>query len=255
MSRQKAPRILSALLCLILLFAVTPAQALYPTLREGMRGDGVRLMQQALQSLNYSLKKADGIYGPATRRAVSSFQRVNSLKVDGVAGHKTLSRLYSGSARPYVPVPAADKYATVATQRSRILYLRSSPSSRSKANIIGMMPRGAHVSVLEKGGTWCKVRYNGRTGYAMTAFLAFPSSVPLPPPPVLPGDPTKAIVATQPGRSLNLRSSRDSSILANIIAYIPYNTVVELLDRGPAWCTVRYMGLTGYVMSGFLRFP
>ena len=37
MSRQKAPRILSALLCLILLFAATPAQALYPTLRDHAR--------------------------------------------------------------------------------------------------------------------------------------------------------------------------------------------------------------------------
>ncbi len=254
MNQKQTRRALSFVLCLMLLLAAGPAQALYPTLRKGHKGDSVRLMQQALADLGYPLK-VDGSYGPSTQRNVSSFQRINGLKVDGVAGHRTLSRLYSAGAKPYVPIPAADKYATVATQRNRILYLRSSPSSRSKANIIGMMPRGAHVTILEKGGTWCKVRYNGRTGYAMTAFLAFPSAVPLPVPPVLPGDPTKAIVATQPGRSLNLRSSRDSSTLANIIAYIPSNTVVELLDRGPSWCMVRYSGMTGYVMTGFLRFP
>lgn len=254
MNNKLRARILSGLLCLVLLSAVIPAQAVFPTLRPGSKGDTVRLMQQALTKLGYSLK-ADGSYGPATRRAVSSFQRVNGLKVDGVAGHLTLSKLYSESAKPYVPAPVTDKYATVATQRNRILYLRSSPSNRNKSNIITMMPRGADIAILEKGGTWSKVRYNGRTGYAMTAFLAFPSTVPLPEPKVTPGDPTKAIVATQPGRSLNLRSSKDSSTKANIIAYIPSNEVITLFDRGPSWCKVQYKGMTGYVMTGFLRFP
>jgi peptidoglycan hydrolase-like protein with peptidoglycan-binding domain len=246
--------ILSGLLCLTLLCAVIPAQAVFPTLRIGSKGDSVRLMQQALTKLNYPTK-ADGSYGPATRRAVSSFQRVNGLKVDGVAGHITLSRLYSDKAKPYADPPITDVSATVATQRNRILYLRSSPSSRSKSNIIGMMPRDAKVTILDKGGTWTKLRYNGRIGYAMTAFLAFPSNPPLPEPAVTPGDPTKAIVATQPGRSLNLRSSKDSSTKANIIAQIPSNQVVDLFDRGPSWCKVRYKGTTGYVMTGFLKFP
>jgi peptidoglycan hydrolase-like protein with peptidoglycan-binding domain len=254
MNQKKMLRALSVLLCLVLLSAVIPAQAVFPTLRKGSKGDSVRLMQQALAKLGYAVK-ADGSYGPATQRAVSAFQRVNGLKVDGVAGHRTLSRLYSESAKPYVPAPATDKYATVATQRNRILYLRSTPSSRNKSNIITMMPRGANITILEKGGTWTKVRYNGRTGYAMTAFLSFPSTIPLPEPKVTPGDPTKAIVATQPGRSLNLRSSKDSSTKANIMAYIPSSLVVDLLERGPSWCKVRYKGMTGYVMTGFLRFP
>ncbi len=111
------------------------------------------------------------------------------------------------------------------------------------------------MDILERGGTWCKVRYNGKTGYAMTGFLQFASTVLPPAPAVAPGDSTKAIVATQPGRSLNLRSTQDNSTKKNIIAYIPSNTVVELLSRGPTWCQVRYNGKTGYVMSGFLKFP
>lgn len=253
MNHKKTLRALSVLLCLVLLLSISPAQAAFTTLRRGSKGDSVRLMQQALAQLGYSVK-VDGSYGPATQRVISSFQRVNGLKVDGVAGHVTLSRLYSSSAKP-VPAPVTDKYATVATQRNRILYLRSSPSNRNKSNIITMMPRGIDITVLEKGGTWSKVRYNGRIGYAMTAFLAFPSTPPLPEPKVTPGDPTKAIVATQPGRSLNLRSSKDSSTKANILAYIPSNTLVDLLERGPSWCRVSYKGMAGYVMTGFLRFP
>jgi len=255
MSSTNRTRILSALLCLMLLCAISPAaQAAYATLRRGDQGDSVRLMQQALVNLGYIIK-VDGSYGPATQRAVSDFQRVNSLGVDGVAGHLTLSKLYSSGAKPYEPAPAQDKTATVATQRNRILYLRSSPSSRDKSNIITMMPRGAVITVLEKGGTWTKVRYNGRTGYAMTAFLSFPSTVPLPQPTVTPGDPTKAIVTTQPGRSLNLRSSKNSAIKSNIIDYIPSATLLTLVERGPTWSMVQYKDKTGYVMSGFLRFP
>lgn len=247
----KKARILSALLCLTLILAIFPAQAAFDTLRYGAKGDSVRLMQKALADLKYSIK-VDGSYGPATKRTVSAFQRVNGLKVDGVAGHLTLSRLYSSKALPYAPPVFHDLAATVATQRNRILYLRSSPSSRNKSNIITMMPRGATLTILEKGGTWTKVKYNGRVGYAQTAFLSFPSDPHVAPPALAAGE---ASVATQPGRSLNLRSSKDSSTKANILAYIPYNTKITLIERGPSWCKVQYKGIIGYVMTGFLRLP
>lgn len=247
-------RLTLALCCLLLLCQLPFALAAYDTLRPGDKGNQVLLMQQALNSLGYAVKE-DSSYGLLTRRAVLTFQRRNSLKVDGIAGNQTLTRLYSGSALHNAPGPSTDKSATVATQRQRILYLRSTPSSRGKDNVITMMPRGAKVDVLEYGGTWTKVRYNGRTGYAMTAFLQFASTV-LPPAPVLtPGDPTKAVVTTQPGRSLNLRSSASDSTKENIIAYIPSNSVVDVISRGPTWSEVSYKGQSGYVMSGFLRFP
>ena len=89
-------------------------------------------------------------------------------------------------------------------------------------------------------------------GYAQTAFLSFPSDPHVAPPALAAGE---ASVATQPGRSLNLRSSKDSSTKANILAYIPYNTKITLIERGPSWCKVQYKGIIGYVMTGFLRLP
>ena len=70
------------------------------TLREGMKGNSVRSMQKKLAEYGYLTSgQADGVYGGTTKSAVTYFQQRNNLTpVDGVAGSKTLEKLYSGSA-------------------------------------------------------------------------------------------------------------------------------------------------------------
>jgi peptidoglycan hydrolase-like protein with peptidoglycan-binding domain len=69
------------------------AQHVYPgvPLREGSRGDSVRLMQQYLIELSGAFSDipritADGIFGPRTREAVIAFQRRFGLVQDGIIG-------------------------------------------------------------------------------------------------------------------------------------------------------------------------
>jgi hypothetical protein len=57
------------------------------TLKPGTSGSAVKQLQRKLGL------KADGVYGPATKRAVKSFQKRAGLKADGVAGPATLRRL------------------------------------------------------------------------------------------------------------------------------------------------------------------
>lgn len=59
----------------------------YSTLRRGMRGDGVKAMQEALGLT------ADGVFGPGTERALKTWQHENDLTADGVAGPVTLTKL------------------------------------------------------------------------------------------------------------------------------------------------------------------
>ena len=59
----------------------------YSTLRRGMKGDGVKEMQEAL-GLN-----ADGIFGRGTERALVRWQEANGLTADGIAGPQTLNTL------------------------------------------------------------------------------------------------------------------------------------------------------------------
>jgi putative chitinase len=57
-------------------------------LRKGSRGDGVKMMQEALGI------GADGIFGPGTERALKAWQAENGLAADGIAGPATFDKLF-----------------------------------------------------------------------------------------------------------------------------------------------------------------
>ena len=56
-------------------------------LRKGSRGEGVKIMQEALGI------GADGIFGPGTERALKDWQAANGLVADGIAGPVTFAKL------------------------------------------------------------------------------------------------------------------------------------------------------------------
>ena len=56
-------------------------------LRKGSRGEGVKMMQEALGV------GADGAFGPGTERALKAWQTANGLTADGIAGPATLGVL------------------------------------------------------------------------------------------------------------------------------------------------------------------
>ncbi len=72
-----------------------------PPLRQGSRGDGVRVLQLALIDLGFGMSIStsngttlpDGIFGAETLKTVMAFQRANGLVADGVAGARTIERL------------------------------------------------------------------------------------------------------------------------------------------------------------------
>ena len=70
-------------------------------LREGSQGESVIKLQERLIALNYNCGTtgADGKFGRNTTLAVIKFQKINGLTPDGLAGPKTLSSLYSDSAK------------------------------------------------------------------------------------------------------------------------------------------------------------
>ena len=56
-------------------------------LRRGSRGEGVKLMQEALGLI------ADGIFGPGTERSLKTWQERHGLTPDGIAGPATFAKL------------------------------------------------------------------------------------------------------------------------------------------------------------------
>lgn len=55
---------------------------------------GIRQLQQGLKDRNWKIS-VDGIYGPATRRIVTSFQRKAGIRVDGAVGQQTWTAIFS----------------------------------------------------------------------------------------------------------------------------------------------------------------
>ena len=82
-------KIIFTVFIMLLLFSVC-ASALS---KMGSRSEEVRSIQQALKSRGYYTGNIDGIFGTATKNAVTAFQRDNGLKVDGIAGKETLKAL------------------------------------------------------------------------------------------------------------------------------------------------------------------
>ena len=71
------------------------AYTLYPD----DRGNDVTTLQKRLAELGYFKETATGYYGPYTADAVKAFQKRNDLKADGIAGPKTLDKIYSSNAK------------------------------------------------------------------------------------------------------------------------------------------------------------
>ena len=68
-----------------------------PTLRKGMKGDWVAILQNKLMVLGYALPRygADGDFGQETLSAVKAFQKAHGLLADGVVGKQTWAALNS----------------------------------------------------------------------------------------------------------------------------------------------------------------
>lgn len=63
-----------------------------PTLQKGMEGNAVECLQRRLIAYTYRLK-VDGIFGDATKAAVTSHQKRVGLKADGIVGRQTWREL------------------------------------------------------------------------------------------------------------------------------------------------------------------
>ena len=80
-------------------FNVSNKQVLAQVYKYGSRGDQVKKIQTKLKQWGYYKDGIDGIYGYATYTSVKSFQRSNGLKVDGMAGSRTLSSMGIASSK------------------------------------------------------------------------------------------------------------------------------------------------------------
>jgi hypothetical protein len=152
------------------------ASAASVSLQPGMSGSAVKRLQRKLGL------RADGVYGPATKRAVKRFQKRAGLKADGVAGPETLRRLG-------VKVSGGDA--------------QQAPSgSGSSTNVPAVLQR---IAQCESGGDPTAVsadgRYRGKYQFDMSTWRSLGGS----------GDPAAAPEATQDRLAVKLYRQRGTA--------------------------------------------
>lgn len=158
----------------------------------------------------------------------------------------------------YVPVvtpePTQTNYQTaIVTTRRGSLNLRELPHDH--ATVLTKIPQYEQVEALEYAPGWCKVRYYGIEGYAMSAYLTFTDQVYATPeptiqPPQTDGSVIGQAVVTTPRGSLNLRTVPDSS--GKILRTLRPGSVVDVHSIDGQWALISYHGYTGYVMVNYL---
>lgn len=173
----------------------TPAPAKLRNLRSGDSGEDVTALQTKLSELGFFTGTADGRYGKITEDAVRAFQKANQLNVDGRAGVKTQTKLFSGKAIGVKPTqtPKPDsqslqttqnplaKTAAPAEEKAEYPYnttVSASVNLRRSASLNSMrlvtVPQGATISVLENDGNFQKISYSKFTGYVMSDYVNIP---------------------------------------------------------------------------------
>jgi uncharacterized protein YvpB len=175
---------------------------------------------------------------------------------------------------PTVPIANGAIYKTTGN-----LYLRTGPA-KTAASIL-VMPYGANVTLVEDGGEWKKVSYNGKIGWASGKYLqlvlaATPPVVPVPPAEVVTPEPTPTPVEPAPPievttpppaevvtptpvpvvqqkkttGALNMRTGAGTQYAA--IMVIPKGAVVEVIGTSGKWFNITYQGKTGWSSSDYL---
>jgi peptidoglycan hydrolase-like protein with peptidoglycan-binding domain len=90
-----------------------------PTIKPGATGKAVRRVQRAIRRTPDLGLVVDGIFGPATEKAVKEFQQGASLVVDGIVGPQTWNALPDGGPMPMLQVgssgPVVHSLQTVLT--------------------------------------------------------------------------------------------------------------------------------------------
>lgn len=150
--------------------------------------------------------------------------------------------------------PAPEKVIRYVSTSSGGLNLRETASAQ--ARVLLSIPRGAAVTVEEVQGEWCRVSYEGSTGYMMTSYLSDTK------PQALDSQTASAVydatLVDVPGwhatinatTALNIRQwcATDAPVLTSIAAGIR----VDLLQVGDTWCRIQYEGVDGYCMTNYL---
>lgn len=114
-------------------------------LKQGCRGEDVKILQTKLNTLGYNAGKTDGIFGIKTKTAVMNFQKSARIIIDGIVGKNTYLKLNESENLK------TDRVTVIGS----VVNLRSGPGISYPKT--GQVVRGTNLTVLGQSGEWLQV--------------------------------------------------------------------------------------------------
>lgn len=139
-------------------------------LKNGMRGDDVKQLQEVLDELGYAPGDADGIYGGQTERAVRSLQEHGGLDEDGIYGKLShaelmaqLGELQEGDTDEG-DAPQEDESYSVYVYAAGRWNVRKGPGKEH--GVITVVSGGTYLDYAHASAAgWISVTVNGQVGW------------------------------------------------------------------------------------------
>ncbi|MBN9648050.1 SH3 domain-containing protein [Terrisporobacter glycolicus] len=164
------------------------------------------------------------------------------VKYKGNTGYvsKDYMKLNGSGSDDNTPPSSSEKGVTTGN-----LNFRKGASTSS--SIIETIPKNTTIEVIDKSTSgWYKVKYKGNTGYVSKDYVKLNGSGS--------DDNTPPSSSEKGVTSANVNFRKSSSTSSSIIATIPKNTTIEIVNKSNSkWYKVKYKGNTGYVSKDYVK--
>ncbi|NLJ40082.1 MAG: SH3 domain-containing protein, partial [Clostridiales bacterium] len=128
-----------------------------------------------------------------------------------------------------------------ATVTASTLNVRNGAGTGNK--IIGSLAKGKQVDIIEKKGSWYKIKYGSGTGYVHGDYLKLAS-----------GDSSRGETnrtGTVNASALNVRKGPGTSYAA--VALLPRGAKVTITGESGSWYKIKSGSTTGYVSKTYIK--
>ncbi|NFK77812.1 CHAP domain-containing protein [Clostridium botulinum] len=170
------------------------------------------------------------------------------IKYDSKTAYVSSSYISSSNDSNSSSDTSSSKGTVKLSSTSSSLNLRENPSLSSK--VLGGLSHGSSVYILDKTGSWYKVKYGSKIGYVSSQFITTSNSS---------NNSGSSVTDKRFGTvylsdkysTLNVRKNAGTN--SSVISSLAYGSKVEILSSSGEWYKINFKNTTGYVYSKYIK--
>ena len=151
--------------------------------------------------------------------------------------------------------PSIDKPSTISDKGTTTDNLNFRKSASTSSSILATIPKNTSVEILDKSiSGWYKVKYKNQTGYISSKYVTLNNNNSNNNSNSNSNSNNSTPTTSDKGTTTdNLNFRKSASTSSSILATIPKNTSIEILDKSiSGWYKVKYKNQTGYISSKYV---